>query len=522
MGLKEYRRKRNFQETAEPAGNTKPPHPEELQFVVQEHHASHLHYDFRLEVAKVLKSWAIPKGPSLNPSEKRLAVQVEDHPFEYRTFEGTIPEGNYGAGTVKIWDQGTYAAEGASNVQESEHLMQKGLQEGHLNIILKGRKLKGAFSLIRMRGETSKQWLLIKKKDENASVTLTSQSSEHVAEKGKAFFKTALHEQFEGVVAKRGQNSYQVGRRSDWLKIKTHQRQEAIKGKTSLELTHLDKIYWPDEGYTKGDLIEYYRQIASFILPYLKDRPETLRRYPNGITEPSFYQKAVGKVPSWIHTELIQHEDHRVRYLCIEDERSLLYVVNLGCIDINPFNSRVQSLYYPDYLVIDLDPEKVRFDAVIEVAQAVHAVLEEWKVPNFCKTSGATGMHIYIPMRAQYTFDEVKHFAELIAHFVHQRLPDLTSLERHPDKRQEKVYVDYLQNNFAQTIVAPYAVRPRPGAPVSTPLKWSEVKRGLNPQDFNIKTVLKRFAKLGDLFKPVLGKGINLKSILKKINTKLS
>ncbi len=826
MGLKEYRKKRDFKETAEPAGTKVRKHRGGLQFVVQEHHASHLHYDFRLEVEGVLKSWAVPKGPSLDPSERRLAMQVEDHPFEYRTFEGTIPEGNYGAGVVKIWDKGTYHAEGASTPEESERLMHRGLQEGHLNVVMNGRKLKGAFSLIRIRGEDSKQWLLIKRRDENAKISSQTQTMprpskrsstsstknkeeepnlelmrtdmphaikpmlatlvdkpfdakdwifeikwdgyralaeiqkesrhlysrnaqsfdkrfpvllkdldavqvsalldgeivvlddqgkpsfqlvqnyqrtqsgtlvyyvfdllylegydirhlpllerkellkkllpdmphvrycDHVIGKGKAFFQAVLQKDFEGIIAKQAQSPYQAGRSQNWLKIKTHQRQEVIicgftppkgarekfgslllgvyengslvyvghtgsgfdrqklssiherlkpliqskspfsvppklrspvtwvkpemvceinfaewtkegmmrqaifvdlredkkaqevvreqtlpvskalenqtssshstvKAKKSkkesvlrpLELTNLDKVYWPEERYTKGDLIHYYQQVASYILPYLKDRPETLKRYPNGIKGSSFYQKEIGKAPQWIHTETIQHEDHKVRYLIINNEESLLYTVNLGCIGMHPFNSRLQSLYAPDYLIIDLDPEAVSFDEVITVAQEVHAVLEQWKIPSVCKTSGATGMHIYIPMGARYTFEEVKQFAQLLVYFVHERLPDLTSLERSPGKRQKKVYLDYLQNNFAQTMAAPYSVRPQPGATVSTPLKWSEVKHGLSPIQFTIKTVPKRLGKVGDLFKPILGKGISLESILKKIKT---
>lgn len=822
MALEEYRKKRNFKKTAEPAGKKNSSHKGALEFVVQEHHASHLHYDFRLEVGGVLKSWAIPKGPSLDPSEKRLAVQVEDHPFEYRTFEGTIPEGEYGGGVVKIWDKGTYYAEEATTHQESESLMERGLQEGRLSFIMQGKKLKGAFSLIQLRGNRKAQWLLIKKRDEfaeekstfalepppakrskrsslekeNASALLQTKMPtsakpmlatlvdepfdakdwifevkwdgyralaeiqkegihlysrsfqlfdkrypsliqnlssiqidalldgeivvlddegkpsfqmvqnyqrtqkgtliyyvfdllylegydirhlplverkellkklvadipqvrfcEHIQQKGKAFFQAALKEGFEGIIGKQAQSQYQEGRSHDWVKIKTHQRQETIicgftppqgarekfgslllgvydqkelvyvghtgsgfnrqtlkdihekiqpltqkespfphppklrtpvtwvkpevvceikfaewtktgqmrqaifvdiredkqpqevirertlsakkvleeqidqegqkakprkskRKKASLpsaELTNLDKIYWPTEGYTKGDLIDYYRQVASLILPYLKDRPETLKRYPNGIEGSSFFQKDIRDVPSWVRTEEIQHEDHKVHYLFIEDERSLLYAANLGCIGFHPFNSRLQTLYAPDYAIIDLDPEAVSFDQVIEVAQGVHAVLAELKVPSVCKTSGATGMHIYIPMGAQYTFEEVKQFANLIVHIVHKHLPDLTSLERSPGKRQKKVYLDYLQNNFAQTMAAPYSVRPLPGAPVSTPLKWSEVKVGLSPTDFTIKTALKRFTKVGDLFKPILGKGIDISTILEKV-----
>jgi bifunctional non-homologous end joining protein LigD len=824
MGLQEYRRKRNFRESAEPKGNKKTSHENELQFVVQEHHASHLHYDFRLEVEGVLKSWAVPKGPSLDPSEKRLAVQVEDHPFEYRTFEGTIPKGSYGAGTVKIWDNGTYHAEGSSNRQESERLMLRGLQKGHLNFYMNGRKLNGGFSLVRMHGDQSNQWLLIKKNDEYASTSssviksissnqhIPSSSSkvknslspeanpakmpsgvkpmlatlvdepfddkdwifeikwdgyralaeihkdrvhlysrnfqsfdrrfpplvddlnsikvdalldgeivvldeqgkpsfqlvqnyqknqigtliyyvfdllyleghdirtvplikrkellkkllpdtphirfcDHVQKRGIDFFKAASQKGLEGIIAKQSQSVYQTGRSRTWLKIKIHHRQEAIicgftlpqgsrekfgslllgvydhedliytghtgsgfdrqmlidvnerlqpliqskcpfaslpklrskttwvkpeivcevsfaewtksglmrqaifvniredkkakevvrehtlpvkntlekhallsdhssqplkiKGKketsAGVKLVHLDKVFWPDEGYTKGDLINYYQQVAPLILPYLKDRPEILRRYPNGIEGPSFYQKEAGGVPAWVRTEMIQHENRQVHYAFIEDEKSLLSIINLGCIDLNPFNSRFQSLHNPDYLVMDLDPEGVTFEAVIEVARTIHSLLEKWKIPSICKTSGATGMHIYIPMEAHYTYEEVKQFGKLIAHIVHDAQPDLTSLERSPSKRQERVYLDYLQNNFGQSIVAPYSIRPLPGAPVSTPLKWSEVKAGLNPIDFTIKTAPNRFAKVGDLFKPVLGKGINLQSILKKI-----
>lgn len=282
-------------------------------------------------------------------------------------------------------------------------------------------------------------------------------------------------------------------------------------------LTHLDKVFWPDEGYTKGDLIDYYREVAPLILPYLKDRPETLLRFPHGIEGSSFYQKAVANTPNWVRTEEIQHSDRKIRYLFIEDERSLLYAVNLGCIGFHPFHSRFRSLDAPDYAIIDLDPVAVSFDAVVEVAQEIHILLEELKIPGVCKTSGARGMHIYIPMNARYSHVQVKEFANLLVHLAHERMPDITSLERSPKKRQKKVYLDYLQNNFGQTIAAPYSVRPRPGAPVSTPLKWSEVKQGLDPTKFTIKTAMKRFKKVGDLFEPVLGKGINLAKILKKL-----
>lgn len=287
---------------------------------------------------------------------------------------------------------------------------------------------------------------------------------------------------------------------------------------SKLTLTNLNKIYWPQEGYTKGDLIEYYRNIAPYILPYLKDRPQTLHRFPNGIEEEGFYQKNVGdQLPAWMPTHLVHHQEKDTRYLIVSDSDTLLFTINLGCIDLNPFNSRIQNLNNPDYLVIDLDPENIAFEAVIETAATFHEVFSYYDIPCYCKTSGASGMHIYVPVGASYTYDQVKRLAELFAHLVFQRLPKITSLERSPSKRQGKVYLDYLQNNFGQTVAAPYSIRPLPQAPVSTPLDWSEVKSGIEPTSFTIKNILQRVKKKGDLFSGVLKKGINLSAILKKL-----
>ena len=260
--------------------------------------------------------------------------------------------------------------------------------------------------------------------------------------------------------------------------------------------TNLDKVYWPKEGFTKGDLLQYYRDVSSIILPYLKDRPQSLHRFPNGIEAEGFFQKNIDhSFPDWVPRCEIQHSDKIVTYLMIPDERTLLFSVNLGCIEFNPFNSRVQNLEYPDYLILDLDPEDISFEAVIETAQILYDLLSSYSVPCYCKTSGATGLHLYVPMGGQYTYEQVKDFAHILASLAHERLPKITSLERNPSKRQQKVYIDYLQNNFGQTVAAPYCVRPRPGAPVSTPLAWSEVKPGLDPLKFNIKTILPRLKK---------------------------
>ena len=219
--------------------------------------------------------------------------------------------------------------------------------------------------------------------------------------------------------------------------------------------------------------------------------------------------------PDWLHTYKIEHHAKTVNYMLIQDAKSLLYAVNLGCIEIHPWFSRIQHLDHPDFLIFDLDPEDISFDAVVETAQALHALLESIKIPSYCKTSGASGMHIAVPLKAKYTYEQVKQFAELIALLVHQQLPSITSLERKPKNRQKKVYIDCYQNNFGQTLAAPYSLRALPGAPVATPLEWSEVKKGMDPKDYNLFNTKDRLEIKGDLFKAVLQKGADLKKALK-------
>ncbi len=287
-----------------------------------------------------------------------------------------------------------------------------------------------------------------------------------------------------------------------------------------VNITNPKKIFWPKEKYTKGDMIEYYEKIADYILPYLKDRPESMNRHPNGIAGESFFQKNVDHTPPpWVKTQKVYSESNQenINYLVCNNKDTLLYMANLGCIEINPWFSRTKDLDKPDYAVIDLDPEGIGFDKVIEVALTVHKLLDKLKIANYCKTSGATGLHIYIPLGAKYNYEQAKHFAQLIATLVYNKLPAITSIERSPQKRQKKIYLDYLQNRKGQTLAAPYSLRPKPGATVATPLEWKEVKKGLKPTDFTIKNIFARLKKKGDLFKPVLEKGIDLKAALKAI-----
>jgi bifunctional non-homologous end joining protein LigD len=286
-------------------------------------------------------------------------------------------------------------------------------------------------------------------------------------------------------------------------------------------LTNQDKIYWPDEKITKGDLINYYNSISRYILPYLKDRPQSLRRNPNGITDAGFFHKNAGHdVPEWVDSISLEAEsaNRHIRYILCNNKETLLYLNNLGCIELNPWNSRVSKLDHPDYMAMDLDPsDDNTFEQVIEAAQVVKEILDEAGAPAFCKTSGATGLHIYVPLKAQYTYDEVRDFAGLVANLAEERLPRTTTTERSLSKRNGRLYLDYLQNKKGQTLASVYSARPKPGATVSTPLMWKEVKKGLHPSKFNIFNIEKRLDKVGDLFSGVLKEKINLKKCLKNL-----
>ena len=294
-------------------------------------------------------------------------------------------------------------------------------------------------------------------------------------------------------------------------------------GKTNLHLTNQNKVYFPDEGIVKGDVVQYYNEVSEFILPHLKDRPQSMNRFPNGIEGESFYQKDVDvdKVPAWLRTEKIFSSSNGkyIDYLVCNDKATLLYMANLGCIEINPWNSRIQHPDKPDWIVIDLDPGKEDdFKEVVRTALTVKKIVDGFETECYCKTSGATGLHVYIPMGARYGYESVRLFAELIAHKVNERLPETTTTIRNVEKRQKKIYIDFLQNSQGQTLASAYSVRPRPGATVSTPLEWNEVNEKLSPQQFTINNVLKRFEQKGDLWKPVLGRGADLKRILKDIS----
>ncbi len=269
-------------------------------------------------------------------------------------------------------------------------------------------------------------------------------------------------------------------------------------------------------------MINYYLSIAPYMLPYMMDRPQSLNRHPNGIDAPNFYQKDMaGKVPDWMqtHKDFSESTNETVEYLVCSNEATLIYMANMGCIEMHPWHSRAQKPLNPDYCLIDLDPQDVEFDKVIECASVVKKILDVIGADSYCKTSGSRGLHIYIPLAAQYSFEQSKQLAELVVNMVHIEIPEYTSIERSPVKRRNKIYLDYLQNRETQTAAAPYSLRPKPGVPVSTPLHWGEVKKGLTPTTFNINNILDRVKAEGDLFAPVLGKGIDLAQVLQKLES---
>jgi bifunctional non-homologous end joining protein LigD len=749
-GLSEYRRKRDPRRTPEPFGGEGGGEP---MFVVQRHAARSLHYDFRLERHGALASWAVPKGVPTEPGGRALAVHVEDHPLDYASFAGEIPKGEYGAGTVEIWDRGTY-----------ELLEEK--RDGQLTVRLAGERLQGVWTLVpaHLDGK-EKNWLLIRRSDgatpanadaeytpmlatlaadppggagwtfevkwdgyralayvrggecrlvsrngndltprfaEVAKAVVRATKSPNAVldgevcaldERGRSSFSAmqrgagtlvyyvfdvleldgealvdlplrerreqldplldgrvrtvrlsdgfadgaallaaAADQGLEGIVAKRLDSPYAQGRRTrDWLKVKTHGRQEFVvagytrgsgaraatfgslvlgvveggelryagnvgtgfdgkeiekllgllrplerpdtpfpeaprmprvrrdavvwveprlvvevefsewthdgrvrqpsyqglredktapevrrerpveevvrKGRRELRLSNLDKVFWPVEGITKGDLLDYYRAIAPVLVPHLRERPFTMRRYPDGIDGKAFFQKdAPSHMPDWIprHRALVSTRESRrrkwVEFPLVNDELALLWMANMGCIDMNAWYSRVDRPDRPDFVLFDLDPTpEVPWPQTVEVALLVRELLDGLGLASFPKTSGGKGLHILVPLDRRSTYEDSRTFAEHVARAIVAARPDLATTAWAKSKRRG-VLIDANQNGEGKTIASAYSVRPRPGAPVSTPLMWDEVDpRQLDPAAFTMAAVLARVERHGDL-----------------------
>jgi bifunctional non-homologous end joining protein LigD len=527
MGLETYWEKRDFKRTPEPKGKISK--EDKHRFVLQEHHASSLHFDFRLEIGGVLKSWSIRKGPSMSPAVKRLAVPTEDHPVEYLKFQGDIPGGNYGAGQHRIWDAGTYKLLDGDDLEVQ-------FEKGKFKLELDGEKVKGAFSFFRL-GQRD-QWLLVKSKDEYADedwklelLIPDEQGNRFVEDEPKsetvASRRSSTGEPTsrtnKAVIKKpaKPRKGEKLPTPASLLSKKNLKGDHRVKvGSYALEFTSLDRVYWPDEGYTKADLLRYYLAVADYILPYLKNRPLIMKRYPTGVRGPSFHQHDVDEVPEFVNTIALEMEDtglHTVDYVVCDNLATHLYLANLGAIERHPWHSRVDRLDRPDWLVFDLDPgEKVEFETICDVAIVARDVIADLDLKSYAKTSGSRGIHVYVPVKPEYTYDEIAKFAERIAKTVAAESPKTATAERSKSKRKkDQIYVDHLQNAYGKSVVAPYSVRPRQGATVSAPLEWKEVeKKKITIADFTIKNVPTRIKKKGDLFRPVLSKGRSLKKAI--------
>ena len=769
--LREYERKRAKGRTPEPFGVGKRGAGKPI-FVIQRHDARRLHYDFRLERDGALASWAVPKGVPREPGQRHLAVHVEDHPLEYATFEGEIPAGQYGAGTVEIWDRGTY-----------ELLEEK--KDGGLTVRLEGERLRGIWTLVPAKLDgNEKNWLLLRKREADApaaptgrrsyepmlatlarevpggpgwlfevkwdgyraiadvrggEATLTSRRGNDFTERfrvvaraieravrtpdcvldgevcaldergrssfsvmqqgsgplvyyafdvleidgeelcdlplrerrarlaqlvnprgglvtvpdafedGDALYDAAVEQGLEGVLAKKAESRYQPGRRTaDWLKIKTHHEQEFViagytqgqgrrsgrfgslvlgvsedgelryvgncgtgfseaeidrllarlrplerptpafpsvpampkvkkgdvvwvepelvcevefaewthdgrlrapsykglredkepaevrreepladevrRGKRVLKLSNLDKLFWPEEGIAKRDLLAYYQRVAPLLLPHLRDRPFTMKRYPDGWQGSHFFQKdAPSHMPEWIprrsyrSTSRESRQKRTISYPLVNDELALLWMVNMGCIDMNTWYSRVDRPDRPDFVLFDLDPSPdVGFPETARVALLVKEVLDALGLVGFPKTSGADGFHVLVPIERRHTYRETREFAEIVAGTLARVHRGLVTTEWSKAKRRG-VLVDANQNGEGKTIASVYSVRPRAGAPVSTPLRWEEVTEELDPRSFTMDAVLARVEREGDLFAGVLSTRQRLDRALREI-----
>lgn len=487
--LKTYRSKRNLKKSGEPQGKKKQSHKKPI-FVIQQHAASHMHYDFRIEIDGVLKSWAVPKGPSLNPSIKRLAVLTEDHPMDYASFEGIIPKGNYGAGSVIVWDTGTY-----ENIKEIDGKlipMEDCFEKGTIEINIHGEKLHGSYALIRTHLSEKEPWLLIKMNDDHA-------------------------DKRRNIIAS---NPKSVLSGKTIQEMQTPEDTTIKIDKYAVNITHPDKIIASHPTILKKELIDYYQKIAPIMLPYIKDRPLTMHRFVDGFDKPGFYQKEAGEYfPDYIKRVTIKKEGGVVHHAVVKNSAGIVYLANQLSV-FHIWLSTIKHVNKPDRIIFDLDPSGKDFSLVRATALQLKKILEYLGLTPFVMTTGSRGLHVVIPIKPEQTFDTVHKFAHEIAQLMVDQNPETLTLEMRKEKRGTKIFVDYLRNGFGATGIAPYSVRAKAGAPIATPLEWSEVsKKTLKPDEWNINNIFKRLEIHGDPWKDMHKQAKGLKQAQKKLNT---
>jgi len=507
-----YSQKRDFTRTKEPSGAVVSEAPAgKLQFVVQKHAASHLHYDFRLELNGVLLSWSVPKGPSLRSGERRLAVRTEDHPLDYATFEGTIPKGEYGGGSVLVWDRGSWQPDGDAD---------KDFARGRLTFTLAGQKLSGRFHLVRSRPDASKRenWLLFKGRDDAArdldivderpesvlsgktidQIGETQPGKTHAAktQPGKTHAdKTHAGKTQPGKVAVKATGKRAKTKSAEPVSEHVADMVEMVaRLSPGFALTSLDKVLYPEQGLRKAEIIAYYVSVASVMLPYVGKRPLVLVRCPRGRTEACFYQKHIDKgVPAAVKRVNIKESSKRVQYASVEDANGLIALAQMGVLEIHNWGCHADQVEKPDLFVFDIDPDEgLSFELVVETALALRQALADQGLTSFVKTTGGKGLHVVAPVERGLSWEQHKAFSYSVVDQLARARPDRYLTTMRKDLRKGKLFLDYLRNGRGATAIAPYSTRARAGALVATPLRWEELTRALTPADFDVRSVLRR------------------------------
>jgi bifunctional non-homologous end joining protein LigD len=500
--LTAYHKKRDFGLTPEPRGKVARKRAAAGPvFVVQKHAASHLHYDFRLEHEGVLLSWAVPKGPSVRAGERRLAMRTEDHPLDYATFEGTIPEGEYGGGRVLVWDYGTWEAEGDAQPQ---------VRSGRLTFTLHGKKLHGRFHLVRSGGQRGRErWLLLKGKDEGAH------DLDIVAERPESVLSGKTIEQVEGAVwhSNRAATKQRTRRAPVAVRGPARERSKTAAAKQRVDgadddpvlhairalklgfpLTNLEKVLYAEQGLRKADLIAYYAAVAPHMLPHVANRPLVLVRCPEGQGKKCFYQKHFEKgLPKAVHQVVIEESEKSGRYGYVRDTLGLAALAQLGVLEIHSWGCHVDRVEKPDLFVFDLDPdEQLPWQRVVEAAQSLRERLSALSLESFVKTTGGKGLHVVVPVARKWSWDDHKAIAHAIVADLAHSEPTLYLTNMSKKLRKGKIFLDYLRNGRGATAIAPYSTRARSGALVATPLTWQELAAGAEPSQFDVPGVVQR------------------------------
>jgi bifunctional non-homologous end joining protein LigD len=504
-----YRRKRDFTRTPEPAG-APDGGPAGTRFVVQRHRATRLHYDLRFEIDGVLVSWAVPKGPTLDPRARRLAMHVEDHPIEYLHFEGVIPAREYGGGDVIVWDTGTWEPVKTDDPRAA-------VESGELHAQMHGEKLRGRLVLVRRSGsDDGDSWMLLHKRDEYAvdgwdpedhpRSVLSGRTNEEVEADPHELWRSDAPAAEANVSLlpepppdEAIDELEALGQKGTWEVFGRH-----------LKVTNLDKVLFPgDPPVTKRELLAYSARIAPVALPYLEGRPLNLHRYPDGADEKGFWHKqrpshAPEWLGSWDNPEADKGET--ATYVVPNEPAAIVWAANFGALEWHPWTSRAESSHEPTYALVDLDPgEQTSWNELLVLARLHRTALDHLGVTARAKVTGRRGIQIWVPIVSGYSFDETRAWVEQLSRTVGKVVPELVSWKWEKKARQGLARLDYTQNAINKTLVAPYSPRPASGAPVSVPITWDELDDpDLRPDRWTIRTVLDRLAKKGDPFRALL------------------